>query len=224
MQKPTKRPAPAESPYLTARREWNERYGDYIKAANNWRLIAIGCVLVALVAVAGLANLAGQQKIIPYVVQYDANGELIRVGKADVASNPTDRQMVAALRNWVIGVRTVYVDAQAQEAVTDLAYAMTQPGSACHQTLIEYHREHNPYVRAQQETVEVTVNAVVPISGQTWQIDWTEATKQRSGKLLSTKQYQGSITVVVAPPNDELQIMLNPLGIYAQQCAWTTRL
>ena len=35
------------------RREWNERYGDYIAQANNWRLIAIAALGVAAVAVAG---------------------------------------------------------------------------------------------------------------------------------------------------------------------------
>ncbi|MBU2822367.1 type IV secretion system protein, partial [Acidithiobacillus caldus] len=33
----------AEKPdYLAARREWLERYGDYIAQAKNWRMMAFG--------------------------------------------------------------------------------------------------------------------------------------------------------------------------------------
>jgi len=30
-----------DTPYLAARREWNERYGDYIARARNWRWAGI---------------------------------------------------------------------------------------------------------------------------------------------------------------------------------------
>lgn len=220
----TKKTTQPETPYLAARREWNERYGSYIATANNWRLVALGSLAIAAVAVSGLVWVSGQHKIVPYAVEFDGNGEVTRVARANVASEPNNRQMIAALRNWVIGARTVYTDLQAQKALIDQTYAMTYPDSACYQQLATYHRDKNPYRRSANETVEVTVNAVVPISSSTWQVEWTEATKQRSGKLIDTKQYQGSITTVLAPPTDEAQIMVNPLGIYAQQCAWTARL
>jgi len=213
-----------ETPYLAARREWNERYGSYIATANNWRIAALGSIAIAIIAVGGLVWVSSQHKIVPYAVEFDNNGELTRVARAAIASTPNDRQMIAALRNWIIGARTIYTDLQAQKALIDQTYAMTYPDSACYQTLTTYHRNKNPYRRAANETVEVTVNVVVPITPSTWQIEWTEDTKQRSGKLIDTKQYQGTITTTLAPPIDEAQIMINPLGIYAQQCAWTTRI
>jgi type IV secretory pathway TrbF-like protein len=44
------------NPYLAARREWDERYGDLITRAKNWRLMAIYCSLIALVATAGIVG------------------------------------------------------------------------------------------------------------------------------------------------------------------------
>ena len=41
------------NPYLAARREWDERYGDLITRAKNWRTMAALCSLVALVATVG---------------------------------------------------------------------------------------------------------------------------------------------------------------------------
>lgn len=214
----------SDTPYLAARREWNERYGSYISRANNWRLAALGSIAVSIIAVSGLVYISAQHKIVPYAVEFDGNGEVTKIVRTTVASAPNDRQMIAALRNWVIGARTVYTDQRAQKALIDTTYAMTYPDSACYQTIATYHREKNPYQRAANETVEIAVNAVVPITDSTWQIEWTEVTKQRSGKLVDTRQYQASVTTVLSPPINEEQIMVNPLGIYAQQCSWSARI
>jgi len=42
------------NPYLDGRREWNERYGSYIKQASAWRLVAILTTIVSLFAVGGV--------------------------------------------------------------------------------------------------------------------------------------------------------------------------
>src|SRR4051812_11318029 len=42
------------NPYLAARREWDERYGDQITRARNWRTIALLCSVTALVACSGM--------------------------------------------------------------------------------------------------------------------------------------------------------------------------
>lgn len=213
-----------ESPYLRARQEWNERYGDYIKSAHQWRLAAIGSIAVALVAVGGMVSLSIQQKVVPYAVELNGHSEVVRVVRADVMARPTTNQVRASLRSWVIGARTVYVDRRAQQNLLDATYAMTMPDSPAFQTLSNYHRENNPYERTVRETAEITVNAIVPVSGETWQVEWTEIVKQRSGKVVDQKAWQGSFTISISPPTDDRQIMINPLGIYVKQFAWTTRL
>lgn len=213
-----------ETPYLAARREWNERYASYIASANNWRLVALGTTAASLVLAAGMVWIAGQHKVVPYIVEANAHGEPVRVTPANVAARPNENQMRAAMRSWVIGARTVYVDLRAQQSIVDATYALTLPDSPAYQMLAAYHRDNNPYTRSANETVEVTVNAVVPVSNETWQVEWTETTRQRSGKVASTKQMQGTFTVLLAPPTDEAQIMVNPLGIYVRQYAWTSRI
>ncbi len=217
-------PQSTDSPYMTARREWNERYGDFIAAAYHWRLAAFASFAISLLLGGGLIWISGQHKVVPYAVQFDGNGEIVRVARADIASQPAQRQIIAALRNWVIGARTVYVDTRAQKAIIDQTYATTYPSSAAFQALATHHREHNPYERAQSETVEIAVNAIVPISAETWQVEWTETTRQRSGRVVETKQWQGTITIVLTPPTNEAQILVNPLGIYVRQFAWTPRI
>lgn len=213
-----------ENPYLNARREWNERYGDYINAAHSWKIAAFGSIAVALVAVGGMVALSMQQKVVPYAVELNGHSEVVRVVRADVMARPTTNQVRASLRSWVIGARTVYVDRRAQQNLIDATYAMTMPDSPAFQMLANYHRDKNPYERSANETVEITVNAIVPVSGETWQVEWTEATRQRSGRVIDQKAWQGSFTIKISPPTDDRQIMINPLGIYVKQFAWTPRL
>ncbi|WP_229180217.1 type IV secretion system protein [Bradyrhizobium ivorense] len=209
---------------MAARREWNERYGSYIKRESSWRMAALGSIAVAVIAVSGLVWVSGQAKVVPYAVQLNGNNEVVRVQRADVMARPNANEMRAALRKWVIGARTVYVDLRAEQAMVDETYAMTLPDSPAYQNLANYHRDSNPYTRAANETVEVEVKAVVPVSDETWQVEWTETTKQRSGKIVDTKQWQGTFTVLISPPTNEAQIMVNPLGVYVRQFAWTARL
>lgn len=219
-----KEPNPPDTPYLAARREWNERYGDYINAAYQWRLTAFGSIAVALVSAGGLVAISMQSRVVPYVVETNGNSEVVRVVRADLMQAPNANQIRAALRNWIMGARTVYTDTSATKNLVDATYAMTYPDSPAYRKLSEYHKEHQPYIRAATETVSVEVVAAIPVSENSWQIEWTETTRQASGKLLGTEQWQATITLVIAPPTNAEQIMRNPLGLYVRQFDWTPRL
>ncbi|GLR55171.1 VirB8/TrbF family protein [Shinella yambaruensis] len=214
-----------DSPYLSARREWNERYGGFIKAKNNWRLVALGAVACSALAIGGLIAVSLQTKVVPYAVELNGHGEVVRVQRADVIARPTSNQVRASLRSWLIGARSVYTDRDALKHMIDTTYAMTLPESPAYQELATFHRSNNPYRRAHKgETVGIDVHVVVPVSDDTWQIEWTETAKNASGKVVETKNWQGNFTILVSPPQDAQQIMVNPMGIYVRQFAWTNRL
>ena len=64
------------SPYLAARREWLERYGEYVNQAKNWRIAAIIAMLLALFMGVGLFFTAKRVRVIPYVVYLNKSGNL----------------------------------------------------------------------------------------------------------------------------------------------------
>lgn len=212
-----------ELSYLNARQEYNDRLYDLAKLANNWRVVSLVLAVALVVLIGGYVWLSTQQKVIPYAVELNGNSEVVRVVRADVAAKPNANQIKASLRTWIIGGRTIYGDSVAQLAHVDSAYAMTLPNSAAYQTLVEYHKHNDPFVRAKHETVEVTVNAVVPTTDRTWQIEWTETTRDVSGKAVGSTAWQGSFTVVLVPPVTDKQILINPMGVYVEQFAWTQR-
>lgn len=220
-----KAPAPPdESPYLAARREWNERYSDFISAANNWRMAALGSIAVSLILAGGLVWVAGQSKVVPYYVETNAYGEVTRVQRADKIGQPNEKQIKASLRQWITGARTVYADSRAQQQIITATYAMTFPDSPAYSMLATYHRDKNPYARSQKETVEVQWHGASLIGGETWQIEWTETIKSRAGKEIGDPiTYIATVTTRYAEPTEEETITKNPYGIYVQQFSWTER-
>lgn len=225
MRKTKKPAAPPESPYVAARREWNERYSDHIVAANNWRIAALGSIGVSLVLAIGFVWVSGQHKVVPYYVETNTYGEVTRVARADKAGQPTEKQMKAALRQWITGARTVYVDARAEQQIVNTTYAMTFPDSPAYSALATYHREQNPYERAQRESVEVSWHGASLIGGDTWQIEWTETIRSRVGKPVGDPiTYVATVNTQVATPTEEDTITVNPFGIYVQQFSWTERI
>src|SRR2546423_15427392 len=96
-----------DSPYLAARREWNERYGDYIARARNWRRAAFAALAVSGVLSVGTVWQASQSKVVPYVVVVDKLGDAVPVGRADRAAPADLRVVKAALAAWVGAGRAV---------------------------------------------------------------------------------------------------------------------
>lgn len=217
--------APPGTPYLAARREWNERYGSHIIDARNWRTIAFICGIALILSAAGNVIQTSKEKIAVYYVNTDTNGKTREIWRADQSTpGPKTEQIRAALQNWVLGARTVYADNRATKRVVDAAYAMTMPDSAAYQTLATYHRENNPYQRAANEAVEVAMQTPVQLSKDTWQVEWTETVKNRnSGKLISTQSYQLTANVLIVAPKDEAQLIANPVGLYVRQFSWPVR-
>ncbi|MDE3027620.1 MAG: conjugal transfer protein [Paracoccaceae bacterium] len=212
-----------ESPYLAARREWNERYGDHVRAAHHWRLAALASLLVAGGAVAGLVVIAGESRVVPYAVELNGHSEVVQVRRADVLRKPNSNEVRAAIRQWIIGARTVYSDPVALRAVVDQTYALTAANGAAYKALAAYDTANNPFAEAATKTVTVQVNVIVPVSETSWHVEWTETTRLASGDT-TTAEWQGTVTAQITPPTTESALMVNPIGVYVTNYAWTQRI
>jgi type IV secretion system protein TrbF len=172
--------AALETPYLSARREWNERYGDYIARARSWRWAAFSALAVSLVLAIGVVWQGAQSKVVPYVVEVDKLGDAVAIARADRAA-PTDVRVIKAqLAAWIVDVRSVSSDPLAQKAALSRSYAMTAATATLF--LNDYYRQHSPF--NQNRTVAVSVDAVLPISRQTYQIQWSEDGRDLQGRAL----------------------------------------
>lgn len=217
-------PEPATTPYLEARREWNERYGDYIARAHHWRMAALGSLLVSTILAAGLVWQANQSRIVPYVVEVDQLGQSLAVRPAE-RTGPTDPRVIKAqLAAFIAWARTVSTDIPLMKSALWNAYGMAGPVAKAY--LDEYYQAHSPFDRADRETIAIEINAVLPQTEQSYQVTWTETARDRQGRLAGQTHFQASLTIEISAPKDEKTILAgkNPLGIYVATLNWTQKL
>ena len=210
--------------YLAARREWNERYGDYIAQANSWRLIAIAALGVAAVAVAGNVWQSAQSRVQPFVVEVDKLGDALAIQRADVASPIPVGVIRAQLARYIQNVRTVSIDVQAERAFINEAYAMVDKNSGALTFLNEHFAANDPFKRASTETVTAHVESVLPLpGGKTWRVEWREDTLARDGRPEFSKHWEATLTISLNPPSTEAGVLANPTGLFVEACSWGER-
>jgi type IV secretion system protein VirB5 len=215
------RPSDVHNPYLAARKEWDERYGDLISRAKNWRAAAFLFGMIALASVAGMIVIARQAKVVPYVVAVDSLGRVASVGMAETATIADDRMKRAAIYQWVSDWRLVTIDGIAQRKAIDRVYAMIGSGTPAQVVIGDFYGKNPPHTRSQTQTVNVDVKAVFATSDKTYEVEWTEVTRNIAGQIRSEEWWKGSLTIAVNPPTEERLIRINPLGVYVTNASWS---
>lgn len=212
--------------YLNARREWNERYGDYIARARAWRRAAMAALLVAAIAVGGLVWIGSQSKIVPYIVQIDKEGVAVAVQPATEARGIQDQDRIvkAILARWIVDLRTVTPDVHLEESAIKTVYAHLNRNEPAEGEVNGYFSHNNPFKRAAKELVDVEILSVLQVSPQTWQVEWNETERDRQGHVTRAKRMKAMVTVEIVPPETERTIRDNPLGLYVKNVNWTEEL
>lgn len=216
--------SPPENPYLAARLEWNERYGSYVKAAAAWRIVGVTGMLMAVIGFSYALFQSTQVKLVPYIVEVDRLGTTASVGFPQQIEYADPRVVRATLGSFVASFRSITPDAVVQKQYIDRTYAHLRTSDPATEKVNAWFRGNSPFERARTMTVAVEVTNIVPLSNQTYQIDWTEYERDRQGKELGTRRYRGVATVALNPPQDEAIIRLNPIGLYLKDFDWTAQL
>lgn len=204
-----------ENPYLTARREWNERYGEFVKSSNFWMRIALCSLGIASVSVFGLVYIGSQSKLVPYVMKADDSGRITSVGFPD--QKMIDERVIRAnLSEWVAWHRSVVADPNVQRLYVEKAYAFLLQGSPAKASLDQWYLNGNdPFVRMQTGMVNVQVQSVLSLSDKTFQIEWAEAAISKNGQPIGQSKYRALVTIE-AREVDSVTVLKNPLGIFLQ--------
>ncbi len=204
------------NPYLNAKREWDERYGDSLTRARNWRLAAICSIGVAALAVCGIAYIGSQSKIQPMVVTLDKLGSPIAFAKP-ATGRVEQRILTSQIANWLWNARTVLPDGGAQKELIQRTYAMA--GNQAAQFLSAEYAANPPFGG---KAVNVNITGVLPISHDTYQVTWDETTTL-DGQPRPVQHWKANITTGIDPKlaSKPEVILANPLGIYVKNISWT---
>jgi type IV secretion system protein VirB5 len=209
------------SPYMAARQATDERYGDFIARAKNWRRAFFVSAFTTLALAVGMIVLDFRSQTVPYVVALDSVGGTIPVVPAQQVAVTDVRLQAAAVFRWLTDVRSVVTDPVVQRKMVDEAYAMTATNSAASNVLTEWYQSASPFERLTKETVDVNVESVVEQSRRSYEVVWNETTRDLTGQQWSAPHhYRAIVGMTTEPVKDARQALINPLGLFVVNMSW----
>ena len=206
-----------ENPYLSARKEYGDRYGSAVRDAARWRQISILMVALCFAFGAVMMWLAAQNKVVPYIVQVDKHG-YVAIKSSQEGSVADTRVIVASLGGFVVNFKTVVTDLSAQRRMVNDAYAYLAKGSSAEGAVSHWYQEHNPFVAAQdkrQPITQVEIRSIVRAGkdDRSWQILWSEE-RLDQGNVIGRTDWRAIVSIAVSPVRELGEVIKNPLGIY----------
>ena len=209
------------TPYQRAAQVWDERIGSARVQARNWRVMALGGLMLSSALSAGLLWQSMQSRVTPYVVEVDHLGQAQAIQPADRDYQPTDPQVAWFLARFISDVRSVSLDPVLMRRNWLSAYDFVTDRGA--RFLNDYARTANPFGDVGTRTVSVEVTSIVRASDRSFQVKWTESEYER-GNLAGTSRWTAILTVVVRPPASADVLRKNPLGLYVDAIDWSKEL
>ncbi len=206
------------TPYQKAAQAWDERIGAARVQARNWRLTALGALLLSLTLTIGLIWQSLQSRVVPYVVEVDKLGGVEAVAPAVQHYQPSDAQIAYFLAKFVTDVRSLSLDPivvrqnwlEAYQYVTDHAAVF----------LNDIAQKNDPFKAVGERTVSVAVTSVVRVSDSSFQVKWTEQAYDHDS-LAGTETWTAILSVVMKEPATSDVLRKNPLGLYVNSINWS---
>ena len=215
------------SPYVEARREWDERYADLVLGKRNWQIAAGGLLVATLILASGIVWLSSRSRYIPYVVEVDKLGyaltvpQLLTPASLPDASARIERYEVAV---FIRDARSVTSDPQMEHQMLNSLLAHTR-GAADKFLDAYFHSDnftHNPFKIAEKQTVSVQIDSILQLSPRSYQVRWTESKRDLNGVSAgSPSHWEAVVQTQIMPPNSDDAIVSNPLGFYVTEISWT---
>ena len=207
-----------ENPYLSARKEYGDRYGSSVKDAARWRQISFFLVMLCVAFGALMMWMASQNKVIPYMVQVDKQGYAVAIKSSEQGAVADTRVIVATLGGFFVNFKTVITDVSSQKRMVNEVYSYLAKGSAAESFVSHYYQEHNPFVATQDRnryTVQVEIRSIVRSGSndKSWQVLWSEE-KLEQGTVIERTDWRAIVSIAVSPVRELAEVLQNPLGIF----------
>ncbi len=214
------------SPYLDAKREWNERYGTYIKERDTWRMVALISLACVLLSVFWIGYIGSQNKLVPYLVEVDKLGRAVAAGPVQQVGMPNELIIKSQLASFIRHLRSVTTDTTVQKKWLFDAYAMVSQSDPSAQLITSHYGggkgPNSPFIRAQTEMVEIEISTVLKQSDESWEVEWVETVRARKdGQILQQMPMRALLQTYISKPDTLKGIYTNPAGVYVKQFSWS---
>ncbi len=208
--------------YHKARKEWDDRLGGARVQAANWRYATFFSLLLLAFAITGMVYLGTLPKEVLHIVEVDKLGRAQYVGRAGVSFDKyqhSDDSKRFHLERFIRDVRALSSDVVVIKQNWDDAYKLVTPSGA--NILSEYANRYVPTERVKEERVTVEDVSVIPISKDSWSVEWNEIYWSTTGVRKDSGIWKGVFNLVYQKPESEKQARLNPIGMYIDSFSWS---
>jgi len=208
-----------ESSYLAASQALRSEY-DRLAESNRMLRHSVIAMAAALVLTSALSlYLARKPHIVPYVVEVAKTGEVVGTAQPLEANQfTTDAVIRFELGQFISDARSVLADGAAEKAALHRVYDMARAAAAT--SLAAWYRVHPPFEIAAKETIQAQVDSVLREPSGSYEVRWTETTRNLNGDVLSTTHWRALLAVQLVPPAPD-HMLTNPIGLYVTQIDWS---
>lgn len=205
--------------YINARVAWDERYGDLIGRAQNWRAAFFAMTGVAALVGGSLLYEMHRSYVVPFVVAVDSLNNVVGEGFANESSVADPRLVRSRLLEYVEDTRSVSSDPLVMRGDITKAFDMTANASPAENFLKQFYTTESPFEKT--ETTQVEVHNIASLTPTSYELTWTETNRDKVGNVTSKQEWKGVLGILIAPPKDEVTARRNPLGIYVTTITWS---
>ncbi|MCC2624354.1 MAG: Conjugal transfer protein [Burkholderiales bacterium] len=195
-----------ENPYFNEIKGYMDlRTADKISRSMGWFFGVFG-LTIALICSCGMIYIGSKSKYIPMVYMADAHGGLTYSGVATDVLKITQPMLANQLKDYIVDLRQIPQDTELKSQYMRKVKMMST-AELFTNSIIPTVKDR--YIANTGKTVKVTIKNVLPISKNTWQVDWEE----QSGDLPADK-FKGTITFTLNQNIEDPAVLLyDPLGI-----------
>ncbi len=207
-----------DTPYHRAAQAWDDRIGSARVQAGNWRLMALGSLVLSAGLATALIWQSARGTIVPWVVEVDKLGQTEAVAPATAGYRPDDAQIAYQLAQFISNVRAIPSDPVIVRQDWLKAYDFTTDTGA--QVLNGYAQANDPFAKVGTTQVAVEVLSVIRASPNSFRVTWIERA-YTNGQLATTQRWSAIVSLIVDPPHEADRLRKNPLGIYVTGINWS---
>ena len=213
------KPEQPESSYLAASQALRSEY-DRLAESNRMLRHSVIAIAAALVLTSTLSlYLVRKPHIVPYVIEVAKTGEVVGTAQPlEAKQSTTDAVIRFELAQFIADARSVLADGAAEKAALHRVYDMARAAAAI--SLAAWYRVHPPFEIAAKETIQAQVDSVLREPSGSYEVRWTETTRNLNGDVLATTHWRALLAVQLVPPDPD-HLLTNPIGLYVTQIDWS---
>lgn len=185
-----------------------------------FRILTVMLSIICLLLIVAIVIIAGYPKSQGYVIEIASDGSATMNPDAVTLLQdwtPAEETKRHFLGEFIRELRSVSSDPQIVQANIDRLYNRVT-GNAADQ-VTDYIRETDPRNRLKNETVTIKIASILPLSDQTYQIDFRETVWTKSLRIKSDTHYRCIASFEIFTPRTNKQALYNPIGLYVTEFA-----